>query len=856
MAFKLSSSSGVSLENPNAMFMDFSGKKINGLLTHQGKILDAYVATNAKDVALNMPTGSGKTLVGLLIAEWKRRKFRQRVVYVCPTKQLVHQVVEEADKKYGMGKSVHAFVGKQKDYDPQAKSKFMNAECIAVTTYGGLFNANTFLSDPNLIIFDDAHASENNLANFWTLEIDKDFEPDLFNALVGVFSQILSALDIRKLTGAGEATWDSKWTDILPWPKISDVLPQLHSILDEHTAETDLKYTWQNIRSKISACQWYLGSGKVIVRPVIPPTMRYAPFAAAEQRIYMSATLGEGGDLERLLGVKKVTRLELPSEFVSQGVGRRFFIFPGRALEVSEQDKLQNDALQMTRRGVVLTPSFKAAKATIDSIKNLKIPCFSASDLEKSKSAFVESEEAIAVLANRYDGIDFPGKQSELLIMRNLPGATGLQEQFLLSRMSARLLLQDRIRTRVVQAVGRCTRSATDFSAVIVLGEDLLTYLSKKETRAQLHPELQAEIEFGLEQSTTASDMLENLQIFLDQGEAWEGAENEILAKRKKTSKQDLAGLKQLSEVVSDEVKYQYALWDEKPELALQAARSVSGGLRDSSLEGYRAYWYYLSGVAASQASKFQPTLGDTASDMFLAASKLTSGLPWMREIAARDIPLSKVEKSNSACASLFPRLEAKLGELGTLHDHKYSKYEKEILSGLASDDAKTFEAAHLNLGLILGYDAGKDKSDGSPDPWWQVDDTLCFVFEDHTDRDELGGKLSVTKARQAASHEKWIRKHLNLPKDCEVVVVLITSTSKPANGAGVHLDDVCIWNLDHFREWAIKAIQTVRQVRVTFPGEGDLEWRAKVAAAYSANKISPTELRDSLFELKGKEEF
>jgi superfamily II DNA or RNA helicase len=51
---------------------------------------------NEPDVALHLPTGSGKTLVGLLIAEWLRRKNHERVVYLCPTRQLVNQVAEQA----------------------------------------------------------------------------------------------------------------------------------------------------------------------------------------------------------------------------------------------------------------------------------------------------------------------------------------------------------------------------------------------------------------------------------------------------------------------------------------------------------------------------------------------------------------------------------------------------------------------------------------------------------------------------------------------------------------------------------------------------------------------------------------
>src|SRR6202012_3171027 len=103
MAFKSIKTSTLSVENPEALFRDLRAKTILGLLSQQADLLRAYVAeaVNIPDVALQLPTGSGKTLVGLLIAEWRRRRFGERAVYLCPTHQFVLQVVEEARKKNG-----------------------------------------------------------------------------------------------------------------------------------------------------------------------------------------------------------------------------------------------------------------------------------------------------------------------------------------------------------------------------------------------------------------------------------------------------------------------------------------------------------------------------------------------------------------------------------------------------------------------------------------------------------------------------------------------------------------------------------------------------------------------------------
>ena len=61
----------------------FEDVKVQGLLAQQSEVLTSYIETGAtaKDVAIKMSTGAGKTLVGLLLCEWRRRKDKHRVVY-------------------------------------------------------------------------------------------------------------------------------------------------------------------------------------------------------------------------------------------------------------------------------------------------------------------------------------------------------------------------------------------------------------------------------------------------------------------------------------------------------------------------------------------------------------------------------------------------------------------------------------------------------------------------------------------------------------------------------------------------------------------------------------------------------
>jgi len=858
MAFKTTKRATVSLDSPEAMYKDIRPRKIEGLLSHQADVLREYtrVALEEPDVALQLPTGSGKTLVGVVLAEWRRQKFDERVVYVCPTRQLVNQVAKYANEEYGI--KVHGFTGKQKAYDPKAKGEWQSGEAIAVTTYSGLFNANPFFDAPHVIVVDDAHAVEGYIAEHWSVKVERynSAHKALFGAMASCLRPAIEVTEFARLVSEPKTLWEQTWVDMVPTPAFHALIPAITAVLDEHIGELELRYSWRLIRDHLTACQLYLGSSEIVIRPLLPPTNTHAPFAVAKQRVYMSATLGEGGELERLMGRKKITRLPIPEGWDKQGIGRRFFMFPGRSLQADEQESVLMDLMRDAKRSLVLVPNDKMAGQFRSVIQEkLKFTTFGAAEIEQSKEPFTSSQKAVAVIANRYDGIDFPKDDCRLLIVAGLPRATNLQERFLISRMGAMALLNDRIRTRIVQAFGRCTRSATDYSAVIIVGEELPTYLMKKEGREYLHPELQAEIRFGLEQSTEQSraGFRENLKLFLGQGPEWAKANGEIVALREGSNQKKLPAMENLRAAAPLEVEYVYAMWSRDYVSALEKCRAILGDLTAPELKGYRALWSYLAGCAAWLASKAgATTLENQVGQYFEQAAKSSSGITWLNRLAMLR-PEATVSTPSAQTASLLERMESVLESLGTMHDWAYAKEEKEILEGLSSSDAAPFERAHERLGRLLGYDAGNHNSTGAPDPWWVVDSHLCLVFEDHSDG-KADTSLGVNKARQVATHPNWIRSNLSLAKDAEIVSVLISPVKKADKDALAHLKGVSYWNLEEFQAWAHHALRVVRKLRTTFQGAGDLVWRAEAAAILAAERMDPAGLIQDLKKQKADE--
>jgi hypothetical protein len=221
------------------------------------------------------------------------------------------------------------------------------------------------------------------------------------------------------LLASGTVLLTADWVDKLPTPQFVSIQKEIAAVIDEHVGRIDLKHPWSMIREHLSACQMYFSSQQILIRPLIPPTWTHAPFSDPKQRVYMSATLGAGGDLERLVGRHPIRRLEVPEGWDRQGVGRRFFIFPGMSLKEDQTAELRRKLMQFATRSLVLVPSDRMRDEIAKDVQeNLGLATFGATDIEESKKPFIAKSGAVAVVANRYDGIDFPGDECRLLFRR------------------------------------------------------------------------------------------------------------------------------------------------------------------------------------------------------------------------------------------------------------------------------------------------------------------------------------------------------------------------------------------------------------------------------------------------------
>lgn len=862
MAFKTRKREVFSYSSPQDMYQDNKLKKIMGPLDYQTAMLDLYIKNMEKrTVALELPTGSGKTLVGLLIGEYRRRKNKEKILFLCPTNQLVHQVVEQANLKYGL-KAI-AFCGKQKDYSPKDKSSFLMSEALGVTTYSSFFALNSFFKDIDVLIMDDVHSCEDYIISNWTVQIDS--ETTIFTEIAELLKNCISEVDYKYLLEEEYLPDVASWCNMLPMPLALNKLDELQLIL-QHGIESGTSnfYAYSRISENLQECNIYIANRKILIRPWIAPTMSFKAFADAKQRILMSATLGRSGELERITGIEKICRLPIVNDWDKKGLGRKFFTFPDLSLGEDEQGEVVMALQNLCKKSVFLVPDSQSAKAIkgfyTEHISSAKI--FEAKDIEESKQSFVDYPEGTAILANRFDGIDFSDDASRLLFIWNLPKTTNLQERFLITRMGASKLYAERIRTRIIQAVGRCSRNPSDFSIVCVIGDSIQNDLTKQEKIKQFPPELRAEIQFGLENSvdySTVKDVIEQARDFLDRNENWQEAEEYIVDLRNAYWDEIDEVEKQVNDKLQKsavlELKFQYSLWKKDYKAAFGFACDIIGVLNAPALSGYKCFWNYMAGCMAFYLFQQGQSEYRTSGVQYLEeALKENISIRWLSGLSEKLFCAENKDiEENDFFFDCVERLENVFTSLPTAQ--KLEKRIKKILDDLNSLDGKVFERGHKELGELLGYISHNPSSTGAPDPYWIINENNVVVSEDkiYEEKEQIKS-IPISDVSEAGRHCVWILEHeKRILKDANIYTVLITNATRIEDDARIYADNLYYVYRKDYVSWAVKALTVIRRVWNTYTDGGEMAWREAVHEEFMKESVTPKDYLEFVCKMKLK---
>ena len=809
---------------------------VRHLWAHQADLLRDYAALPAtvQDVAVELPTGAGKTLVGQLLGEFRRQAFGHRVAYLCPNSQLAAQAAEKAG---GYGINAVLLVGPRAAYDRADYTAFVRGNALGITNYHSVFNSSPSIEAQTLVL-DDAHAGEGAVADLWSVTAERG--ESLYDALVGAVADVIPKPFLERLRDTALDPLRRRDVELVPPLAVVERADILRDAIDEH-AQGHNAWSGRMIADGIGHCLVYASWDAVLIRPLIPLTSEHAAFADAEQRIYMSATLGAGGELERSFGVTKIERLPVPAGWDEHGSGRRFFLFPAATQDAEDVDACVAGAIERAEKALVLAPSRRELDSFTATAMPASVPTIRTGDAEHDLTTFMGARRGAVLLANRYDGIDLPDDTCRLVVLTGLPAATHLQERFLYDTLGARRVLAERIRTRIVQGAGRCTRNVQDYAAVLVRGSRLTDFCARDEVLGAMHAELQAEVRFGLDNSERADAvLLDLLDSFLNQDAHWLEADAFIRANASEASRTEPAMVDELADAAPREVECWRALWRGDLTRAIELAQEVADRLgRANELRPYRALWLYLAASWAAELADDTADEQDTewARTLQNDAEVTSRMLRWRPRVHAKAPPLSAAAEFDERAERAADKLR-RLGIRGLGLESKLASIERD----LAQDDATRFELGLRELGELLGFEAERPSGTAAPDGAWRDGARVWLLFEAKTE--ELPhNPVSVSEVRQAASHYDWVQTQLGWEKPEGALTALISYKSFVDPVAAGVAREVTLVDPSTVREIAARALFVYREVRPRSRALTDEQLAAAFAVEFRRKRLRSEDL-------------
>ncbi len=689
------------------------------------------------DVVVQMNTGGGKTLVGLLIAQSLANEQSGQVLYICSNNQLVEQTMDRA-KQIGLSPALR-YRGEWTD-----REDFEAGSTFCVTNYATVFNGKSIFREEEIcaLVFDDAHVAGNAIRSQFTLRIPSDHEgfPKILNLCRKHFTNSSQAEHFDDVI-------DGRYTNVLFVPTfvVWQHANEIREILLELGVDSDANtlFPWEHLKGHLNHCCLVADAGGLEFTPTVLPLFQLNYFQAGVRRVYLTATLPSQASFARTFGITKPTIIQPKGK---SGDAQRLFVFV--AGDDDEEQRALAKSLVEDHKCCVISPSSRKGEEWVPPAK-----IYNSDAGQEEIDRFSKSKEAEMLgLVARYDGIDLPGEACRVLILDRLPTGEILVDRFIDERIRVETIRVSHTATRVVQAIGRIFRSNTDHGVVLLVGGQLQSWIRNPKNRVYLPTLLQQQLLLAAELAkqvrageATWEDLVQGV---LSGDKNWDEMYNEYIHQFETDF--SLPDTDWYIDLILQERKAYEQVWQGQYQLAAASYATSADSAQEHDIR-LTAWYRHWRGLALLCAEDRQDALYE-----YVLAANCRSELGRPSEKRDKVFKQSAPEQIGEQAAKLANWYRKKRETIIRVIEQVQSDLR------YGSNTNRAEEALRL-LGELLGLDTERpDKTTGTgPDVTWKGgDSSSAYGFELKTDKNK-DGEYSKKDIAQCHDHEEWlVRKH------------------------------------------------------------------------------------------------
>lgn len=719
----------------------------NDLWKGQAEALSRWHANRtSEDNVILLNTGAGKSIVGVLMAQSLVNESIGPVIFCCSTIDLVEQTARECER-----------LGIQ--YTKRAAGKFSNdlfetGKAFCITTYQALFaSISTFKGDkaPAAVIFDDAHVGERTIRDVFTLSVEKEKFPTLFSELIEIVRPEFTALGkgqhlnyVLEQIGQQVVTMCPPSTAFRHREAITEAIKRVKDWRNSELMFPALRL-WENIGS----CAIFVSPTAIELTPPFIPTGVYDFLGKGVRRIYLSATMEYETDFVRGFGRRMKSPIVPDND---AGNGERLILLSSRFAEKTDKKDVATEVLK-SHKLVISVPSYPKAAQW----KSHGTPPRRDSFTDELQE-FRKAKSGTFVLVSRIDGIDLPQDTCRVMLIDGAPAGSSLMDQYLFHQVALVNLYSTKMAGRITQLLGRINRGRSDYSAFIVYGPDINTWLKTDRNIALLPPLIRKQVILSqtVQEGMTnpgAADVAKVISQVLSRDAGWlsfyrdtvDGLEvsNDALQKVKDREQQ-------LAASAEAECKFMTRWWQGDLDGARKALLDVldDTALADAKLAGWYSVWlgaaFEAEGDAITSIAHFKK-----------ARSRLSM---WL------NVPNKSVSDMKADAEGAKTTLQRRL--LAVNHDGpqalgdliaKLRIHARTLADQTASSGAK--EEAVRAYGELLGFSASRPDNEVGFGPdvvWKDEEDSTLIAFELKTEKNDPA-EYNKAEVGQAHNHIQWV---------------------------------------------------------------------------------------------------